>query len=52
MFNSSITPLILIFITYYYFGKKKDPIFKASFIYIYIYFIIFVTLFFSLILYF
>jgi len=50
MFNSSITPLIFIFITYYYFEKKKDPIFKASFIYIYI--IIFVTLFFSLILYF
>ena len=46
-----ITHLIFIFITYYYFAKKKkDPIFKANFIYIH--FIIFVTLFFSLILYF
>ena len=51
-FKSSITPLIFIFITYYYFSKK-DPIFKANFIYIFL--IIFVTLFFfffSLILYF
>ena len=52
IFKSSTTPLIFIFITYYYFSKK-DPIFKANFIYIFL--IIFVTLFFfffSLILYF
>ena len=47
--KSSITPLIFIFITYYYFAKKR-PSFKSNFIYIYIK--IFVTLFFSLILYF
>ena len=51
IFKSSITPLIFIFITYYYFAKK-DPIFKANFIYIYIYIIIFVNSFFALILYF
>ena len=56
IFKSSITPLILIFITYYYFAKKKRPYFlKVNFIYIYL--IIFVTFFsffsfFSLILYF
>ena len=27
IFKSSITPLIFTFITYYYFAKKKDPIF-------------------------
>ena len=34
MYKSSITPLILIFITYYYLAKKT-PIFKANFIYIF-----------------
>ena len=48
IFKSSITPLILIFITYYYFSKK-DPIFKANFIYIF-FKIILVTLFFSFLL--
>ena len=43
MFKFSTTPLIFIFITYYYLAKEKDPIFKANFIYIY--FIIFVILF-------
>ena len=32
MYKSSITPLIFIFITYNYLAKK-DPIFKANFIY-------------------
>ena len=36
-----MTPLIFNFIIYYFAKKKKDPIFKASFIYIY--FIISVT---------
>ena len=27
IFKSSIAPLIFTFITYYYFAKKKDPIF-------------------------
>ena len=39
-FKSSITPLIFIFITYYYLAKK-DPIFKANFIYFLITFAIF-----------
>jgi len=39
IFKFFITPLIFIFITYYYLAKK-DPIFKANFIYIF--FIIFV----------
>ena len=34
-FKSSITSLIFIFITYDYLAKKKDPIFKANFIYVY-----------------
>ena len=32
-----MTPLIFNFIIYYFAKKKKDPIFKANFIYIYIY---------------
>ena len=48
-FKFFITPLIFIFITYYYKKKKtqnvlfqkKDPIFKANFIYILIVFVIF-----------
>ena len=51
-FKSSITPLIFTFISYYYFAKQKNLFLKANFIYIYIYFIIFVSLFFSLLLYF
>ena len=54
-FKPSITPLIFIFITYYYFAKKKRerPYFFKSKLHIYIYFIIFVTFFpFALILYF
>ena len=39
IFKFFITPLIFIFITYYYLAKK-DPIFKANFIYIF--FLIFV----------
>ena len=38
MFKFSTTPLIFIFITYYYLAKEKDPIFKANFIYIYIFY--------------
>ena len=38
MYKSSITPF-LIFITYYHLAKK-DPIFKANFIYIFIIFVI------------
>jgi len=34
IFKSFITPLIFIFITYYYLAKKP-PIFKGSFIYIF-----------------
>ena len=50
IFKSSITPLIFIFITYYYFANKKREreilFFKANFIYTY--FIIFVNLVFVL----
>ena len=35
IFKFFITPLIFIFITYYYLAKKKKHIFKANFIYIY-----------------
>ena len=35
-FKFSITPLIFIVKTYYYFAKNKTLFFKANFIYIYI----------------
>ena len=43
IFKYSITSLIFIFITYYYLAKK-DPIFKANFIYIFYNFCDFVFL--------
>ena len=36
IFKSSISPLVFIFITYYYSPTKKDPIFKANFVYIFL----------------
>ena len=39
MFKSSITPLIFIFLTYYYFAKKRErPYFLKQTSYIYIFY--------------